>query len=687
MPDAFFFRHVHQKQQHKQHTETNNNGHEMSDITLFSKSKSKKKLVPPQREQHDSSTPPNDEPEYKRPKITTFDENVFQSEQQQNLTMNSDDDDDSDIDDNDGDITEQPSFKKLGLSPWLCNHLSKLHMNIPTIIQQKCIPATLAQKKNVIAMSKTGSGKTAAFALPIIELLARDLFGVFALVITPTRELALQIKDNFKILSGDLPLRCVCITGGMDYLKQAELLESSPHVVVGTPGRIEHALRTFSRFDYFKRVKFLVFDEADRLLSSNFALDVECILKHLPPAQQRQTLLYSATMNSHVKKLANMTLKKDQRGDDSLFLYDACRLYDTADNLDQFYMFIPHAVKDCYLYALLNWMQNDKENVDSSVICMVFFQNTKDCELACQTMKLLDIDCASLHSAKSQRERSSVLGRFRARKIKALFSTDVANRGLDIPSVNFVINYDLPETTDRYVHRVGRTARAGRGGSAISLVSQYEITRLKSIEADTKLTLKNFAMGKDFLNKDEVENQLYMVSEKRCRAKIEMLQNGFQENFENVKNKQKLTDDLLKQASVFYEKQYLNQLKSSSNWRTKLKQGVQHEYEKEKESRKPQPLQQQHQSNHGNDESGDEDDAFMQQVKQKLKADVDGAKTAEKAATGGSSSSSSSSSSGNTKATQHPKSHKNNNKKGAHQQPKTSTKSNKVPNKRKRASS
>jgi len=521
----------------------------MSDIALFSKKKktaSKKKL---------SEVPPS-----KRKKTAQLiDESVFEQNNEQSEEEQLEEEQKESEQEQQ---QQQLSFKSLGLSPWLVSHLEKLKMTIPTIIQQKCIPVTLKERKNVIAMSKTGSGKTAAFSLPIIEDLSKDLYGIYALVITPTRELALQIKDSFKILSGDLPLRCVCITGGMDYLKQAELLESSPHVVVGTPGRIEHALRTFSRFDYFKRIKFLVFDEADRLLTSNFALDVQCILKHLPPADQRQTLLYSATMNSHVKKLARIALKNEQRSESKLFLYDACRLYDTADNLEQFYLFIPHVVKDCYLYSLLEWMQNDKDNVDNSVICMVFFQNTKDCELACQTMKLLNIDCESLHSAKSQRERSSVLGRFRARKIKALFTTDVANRGLDIPSVNYVINYDLPETTDKYVHRVGRTARAGRGGSSLSLVSQYEITRLKSIEADINVRLKNFAEGRSFLDKEVVEAQLYEISEKRCYAKIEMLQNGFQEQFENVKNKQKLTDELLKEANVFYEKQYLDQLKS-----------------------------------------------------------------------------------------------------------------------------
>jgi ATP-dependent RNA helicase DDX49/DBP8 len=561
----------------EQKNTSSKNTNEMSDITLFKKTKKSKKVdEEPQKKRQKVESSQQQQQKQTRP--TTFDESIFAKEQP--VTNN-----DSDSEDEQPQ-SDTPSFNQLGLSPWLCDHLEKLKMSIPTIIQQQCIPQSL-QKKNIIAMSKTGSGKTAAFALPIIEHLAKDMFGVYALVVTPTRELALQIKANFVSLSGDLPVRVALMTGGMNYMKQTSVLSKRPHIVVGTPGRIEETLRLFEKEDYFKRLKYLVFDEADRLLSEAFSLDIGSILKSLPPASQRQTMLYSATMNSQVKKLANTSLQKDQREENKLFIFDACRLYDTADNLKQYYLFMPHAVKDCYIYKLLDWMQNEKENVDNSVISMIFFSNTNDCELVCRTMKLLGLDCESLHSAKPQRDRFQVLRNFKSRKVKTLFCTDVANRGLDIPSVNYVINYDLPNTTDTYVHRVGRTARAGRGGISISLVSQHDVEAVRNIESQTKVTMKNFAEKHDFLDRKQVEDLLYDIAEKRAYAKIELLKSGFQEEFENVKNKQKLSADLLNQASVHYEKQYMEQLKGGTKWLDKLKHKSAQKHHAMQEEKRP----------------------------------------------------------------------------------------------------
>ena len=184
----------------------------MSDINLFSHKKKSTSGEPPQKRQRIE--------EEEKKKIATFDESIFQEAVGD---VSSDSDTEAVVDDG------TPSFKSLGLSPWLCNHLEKLKMNIPTIIQQKCIPPTL-EKRNVIAMSKTGSGKTASFALPIIENIAKESYGVYALVITPTRELASQIKKHFQVLSGDMPLRVTLMTGGMNYLKQVHDLHISEYM-------------------------------------------------------------------------------------------------------------------------------------------------------------------------------------------------------------------------------------------------------------------------------------------------------------------------------------------------------------------------------------------------------------------------------------------------------------------------
>jgi ATP-dependent RNA helicase DDX49/DBP8 len=466
------------------------------------------------------------------------------------------------------DEIDQVTFGDLGIDAWLENHLAKLDIRLPTVIQEKCIPATLAGK-NVIGMSQTGSGKTATFALPIIQTLAKDLYGIYALIITPTRELANQIKSHFMALAGDLPLRVALITGGMDYLKQARLLDARPHIVVGTPGRIEAAMRLFSNDGYFKKIRYLIFDEADRLLGTqDYTLDMDIILKQVNP--NRQTLLYSATMNTQVKKLAKMALQKIDA--EQLFIYDACRLFATADNLKQYYLFMPAAVRDCYLIELLQAMEKHE-------ICMVFFCSIQQCELSMRTSKLLGIQCDSLHASKSQKDRFRVLERFRKRKIQVLFLTDVGNRGLDIPSVSMVINYDLPDTTDRYVHRVGRTARAGRIGTAISLISQYEVARVKSIEQDTRVKMEKW----NKLNEEEAEKRVYEVAEKRVFAKMQMLDSGFTEAFEETKHRQKMTRDLREEAQVFYEMQYMNQLKSGDKWKAKLKRQHQQDFEQEEE--------------------------------------------------------------------------------------------------------
>lgn len=502
----------------------------------------------------------------KKKKLVQKDESVLKQtiEEELKAVINEKQKESDDVE-NDEEL-DQVTFEDIGIEPWLENHLGKLNIRLPTVIQEKCIPPTLTGK-NVIGMSQTGSGKTAAFALPIIQTLAKDLFGIYALIITPTRELALQIKSHFMALAGDLPLRVALITGGMDYLRQAHVLDSRPHIVVGTPGRIEAAMRLFSNDGYFKRIRYLVFDEADRLLGTqDYTLDMDIILRHVNP--NRQTLLYSATMNSQVKKLAKMALQKINA--DKLFIYDACRLFTTADNLKQYYLFMPAVVRDCYLLELL-------QALDKNDLCMVFFCAIQQCELAMRTCRLLGIQCDSLHASKSQKDRFRVLERFRKRRIQVLFATDVGNRGLDIPSVSYVINYDLPDTTDRYVHRVGRTARAGRIGTSISLISQYEVSRIKSIEADTHVKMEKWPN----LDEEAAEKRVYEIAEKRCYAKIEMLESGFAEMFEETKHRQKLTRELREEAQVFYEMQYMKELKSGNKWKSKLKQLHQSEFNRD----------------------------------------------------------------------------------------------------------
>lgn len=439
-------------------------------------------------------------------------------------------------------VETQLDFSSIGIQPWLDKQLDKLKIKIPTIIQEKCIPETL-KGKDIIGMSQTGTGKTAAFALPILQTLARDMFGIYALIVTPTRELAHQIKKHFEILAGDIPLRIALIVGGLDYLAQAQILESKPHIVIGTPGRIEACMRLNGKDNYFKKLKYLVFDEADRILDMEFSLDVELILKCCNP--KRQTLLYSATLNEKVQNLAQMSLKEG-----NIFMFNACPLYKTADNLEQFYLFMPKSVKDCYLYELISTQVKLKK----SNIVIVFCSLLQECEILMNIFNEMGIKAGSLHGAKPQKERIEALNSFRKRKTKVLFCTDVANRGLDIPSVSMVVNYDLPDTTDKYVHRVGRTARCGQFGVAVNLISQYEVKRIQSIEKDIKVQMEKYQ-----IDEKKAEEHMYEIAEKRCKAKIKLIQDGFAENYNVRKTYKKNQSDLLEEKTIEYQKKYLDE--------------------------------------------------------------------------------------------------------------------------------
>jgi len=361
------------------------------------------------------------------------------------------------------------SFKGLGLSSWLCKNCKEMGFTVPTLIQQKCIPPIL-QGVDVIGAALTGSGKTAAFGLPILEHLSREPYGIFALVVTPTRELAFQIADQFNALGANFTLKTEVVVGGLDRTAQSLALVQRPHIVVGTPGRLADLLG--SSMD-ISRIKFLVLDEADRLLEEAFAPSLTPILQAAP--KSRQTLLFSATMTKSLKKLQKMALGRQT------FRFDACPKYSTVETLTQEYLYMPEKVKMCYLVYVLRCF--------SSCSCIVFTSTQARAQLVSETLKLLKLRVSVLHSYLTQDQRNSNLLAFRSHKSKVLVATDVASRGLDIQRVGLVVNYDIPPTPADYVHRVGRTARAGKQGQSISLVTEYDVERVKKIEDALEVTI------------------------------------------------------------------------------------------------------------------------------------------------------------------------------------------------------
>ncbi|KAJ2898183.1 putative RNA helicase [Coemansia aciculifera] len=404
------------------------------------------------------------------------------------------------------------AFKELGLDQWLVDSLSAMAITQPTEIQRACIQPTLAGL-DIIGGAKTGSGKTAAFALPILQKLSEDPFGVFALVLTPTRELAYQIADQFTVLGKGVNIRVSVVIGGVDMMTQALELARRPHIVVATPGRLADHIESSANAIHFQRVKFLVLDEADRLLTDTFAPDLATIMDAIP--RRRQTLLFTATMTQSILDLRDRPPQPVEGEEPRVPFVHLCKSDEsTVASLVQNYIFVPSHVKEAYLVHLLmsnvsklekrahNRLADDQDSdsddeitaskgrskdskantvgQDKSII--IFVGQCKTAESLRVMLHELGFRVTALHSKLAQQERLNSLARFRAEAVRILIATDVGSRGLDIPTVEMVINMHVPRDADEYIHRVGRTARAGRGGRAVTIMSERDIDLIHNIE-------------------------------------------------------------------------------------------------------------------------------------------------------------------------------------------------------------
>ncbi|KAK1303395.1 DEAD-box ATP-dependent RNA helicase 36 [Acorus calamus] len=402
------------------------------------------------------------------------------------------------------------TFADLGLAPWAVSTCAALGMKRPTPVQCSCIPRIIAGE-DVLGLAETGSGKTAAFALPILQRLALDPFGVFALVITPTRELAYQLADQFRALGSCLNLRCVVGRRGMDSVGQARALAARPHVVVSTPGRLKVLVEGNSDLPaVFAKTKFLVLDEADRVLDVGFEEELRVIFRCLP--EDRQTLLFSATMTDNLQALLEVSVNKS-------YFYQAYEGFKTVESLKQQYVFVPKRVKYVYLLHILSKME--EKGMRSAI---VFVSTCRSCHLLSLLLEELDQSAVALHSYKSQALRLSALNRFKSGQVPVLLATDVASRGLDIPTVDLVLNYDIPRYPRDYVHRVGRTARAGRGGLSVSLVTQNDVDLVHKIEDVIGKQLDTYEC-----KENEVLDEFTKVCKAKRVAKMKMIDDGFDE--------------------------------------------------------------------------------------------------------------------------------------------------------------
>jgi ATP-dependent RNA helicase DDX49/DBP8 len=409
------------------------------------------------------------------------------------------------------------TFKDLGVAPWLVSALGALGITRPTPVQAACIAPALGGR-DVVGAAETGTGKTAAFAVPVLQALAPDPRGVFAVVLTPTRELAFQIAQTFRALGASLALRAEVLVGGVDELAQAAALARRPHVVIATPGRLALLLKRDGGAAVLAQTRWLVVDEADRMLEAEYLPDLGVVLD-AASAEDRQTLLFSATMTPSMDRLHMLASQST-----AAFRFDANRLnpFATVAALSQQYIFMPANLKETHLVHLLK-VSRPADTV------IVFAARCDTAEHLATMLRVLGMRrVASMHSEMPQTQRIAALQALKQGTVRALIATDVASRGLDIPHVDLVVNYDLPRVTSTYVHRVGRTARAGRKGLAVSFVTQTDVELVHAIEGGLERKLGLYADQKD----EEVMDELSTTLKARQIARLEITDNGFMARYD-----------------------------------------------------------------------------------------------------------------------------------------------------------
>ena len=350
-------------------------------------------------------------------------------------------------------------FFGLGIAPRILETLERIKFKTPTPIQYKAIPLAI-EGKDVIGIAQTGTGKTHAFAIPMIQRLAQK--DALAIVLAPTRELALQIDEAVRVLAQPFGMRTACLIGGAPMRPQEDALRRRPHIIIATPGRfIDHME---SRNILMVRVNMLVIDEADRMLDMGFAPQVEKILMLLP--RQRQTMLFSATMPAEIMKMVNTYMQLPVH-------VEMAPSGTTAEGVTQELYIVKREAKISLLSKILSQYQGS---------VLLFIRTKHSAHKIVRSIREMGHRVAEIHSDKSLPQRREALEGFKSGRYRVLVATDIASRGIDVTKIEVVINYDLPEDVENYVHRIGRTARAGCKGRAISFATPDQKGDVKNIE-------------------------------------------------------------------------------------------------------------------------------------------------------------------------------------------------------------
>jgi len=553
--------------------------------TLFGKSK--RAAVPPLQDDSESAV------------LAVVETNVKSSQQTQITT-----------------VSPWCTFEELGLASPLVDTCKNLGFSRPTPVQRTIIPFLLQEESShVLALAATGSGKTASFVLPILHRLAADPYGIYAVILTPTRELAKQIHQQVLALGAAYRVQSALVVGGLDAVRQSCDLDQRPHFCVATPGRLAELLRG-PRPPRLKHVRYVVLDEADRLLASQsgFEKDVAELLLHCTTtntgdstsATRRpkcQTLLFSATLTRSLESIEEMAgagqgrlplrkfviredtesnskadkkRKRDEQkeNDDDDASNDSSNTSDDSDNevdrndctptipagLKQEYIFMPSRVRDSYLLTAIRTLManggrrgdekedrrgrkgsgwavsrknesDDDEEAAKARSAIVFVSTCERAALISGILSEVGVENVALHSLLSQNRRLAALGKFKSQHVRILVATDVASRGLDIPSVDLVLNAELPRNAVSYVHRVGRTARAGRRGRAISLVSENDVALVHAAERISGRPLEKCADVTD----DMAIKMLGPVTKAARLARMKLMDIGFDDLVKKMK--------------------------------------------------------------------------------------------------------------------------------------------------------
>lgn len=384
------------------------------------------------------------------------------------------------------------SFKELGLSGASIGAIERKGFSEPTDVQRVVIPLILEGKSDVIGQSKTGSGKTAAFGLPILDMVDESEKEVQALILAPTRELAIQVSEELRSLRGKRKIDIYAIYGGQPIGPQIRALESA-QIVVGTPGRVlDHIRRGTLRLD---SLRFFVLDEADRMLDMGFQEDIEAIFRATP--REKRVMMFSATMPMDVLLLAKKYMKNPEV------------VIVSRDEL------VPGEVEQEFVEAVPARRYGILKKILSGEFYGIIFCQTKaeTRELA-ERLRRDGFRAEALNGDMSQPSRERTFGRFKRRKTKILVATDVAARGLDVPEISHVVNYSIPMNAEQYIHRIGRTGRMGKKGKAITFIAPGELRRLKYLAKQAGVDVRKSELSeelpreyREMLRRDNLENE------------------------------------------------------------------------------------------------------------------------------------------------------------------------------------